>query len=31
MFLSASEIGDRARVCIFISKKLGEYTYLVYS
>jgi hypothetical protein len=31
LYLMASETGSRARVCMFVSKKLGEYTHLVHS
>lgn len=31
LFPSASETGNRARACMFISKKLGEYTHLAHS
>jgi len=31
LYPAASETGSRARVCMFVSKKLGEYTHLVHS
>ena len=31
LYPAASETGGRARVCMFVSRKLGEYTYLVHS
>jgi endonuclease/exonuclease/phosphatase family metal-dependent hydrolase len=31
LYPTVSETGERARVCIFISKKMGEYTHLVHS
>ena len=31
LYPEASETGGRARVCIFVSKKLGEYNHLVHS
>src|SRR6185312_6686783 len=31
LYPAASETGGRARVCMFVSRKLGEYTHLVHS
>ena len=31
LYQAACETGGRARVCMFVSKKLGEYTHLVHS
>jgi hypothetical protein len=31
LYPAANETGDRARVCMFVSKTIGEYTHLVHS